>query len=620
MPRLADGFINELKQRIDLFDLVSSYVQLKRSGSSWVGLSPFQEEKTPSFYVHPEKGFFKCFSSGETGDAISFVQKIENLEFNEALEFLSQRFSFPMKYEKSNYSQPYVKSIRSDLYALHEKAKDWFVSQLISDDKESKIALQYWHNERNFDAQTAKDFGIGYSPNDPYALGKFLSQNNFSKDLMSKSGLFRERLNSDSLVSSFSGRLMIPIHEKLGRVCGFTARKLLITPEWGDKKSPKYINSPETQIFQKGELLFNLHLANKAIAVQKDFLLVEGQLDAIRCYVEGFHTVVAPQGTAFKKTQAQLLRKSNPRRIICLLDGDEAGRKAGLNYIPIFIEAGLEARFAMLPRGMDPDQILIEKGKEYLQKILDDGINMVVYAIRNLSIDSDPKSANSKKNVCEFIFRSLIKVKSFVIRESYIEEIAVSLGISRESVKKDFQAFEANKQPGLLSSSSKIRDIKSKETSLERLTNVEDDLLLVLLHDNRIVGPLAHLVEPTWLNLENVAGRILAKIIAEIKADGPISTDRMEDLLESDEERKKFQCLLFREIPSESIENSLLLANECLSVLHLRSSKKLEENILKELRNSDDAHTPSGNIRTELKKLRELRNHPPSLPLSVTVN
>lgn len=620
MPRLADGFISELKQRIDLFDLVSSYVQLKRSGSSWVGLSPFQEEKTPSFYVHPEKGFFKCFSSGETGDAISFVQKIENLEFNEALEFLSQRFSFPMKYEKSNYSQPYVKSIRSDLYALHEKAKDWFVSQLISDDKESKIALQYWHNERNFDAQTAKDFGIGYSPNDPYALGKFLSQNNFSKDLMSKSGLFRERLNSDSLVSSFSGRLMIPIHEKLGRVCGFTARKLLITPEWGDKKSPKYINSPETQIFQKGELLFNLHLANKAIAVQKDFLLVEGQLDAIRCYVEGFHTVVAPQGTAFKKTQAQLLRKSNPRRIICLLDGDEAGRKAGLNYIPIFIEAGLEARFAMLPRGMDPDQILIEKGKEYLQKILDDGINMVVYAIRNLSIDSDPKSANSKKNVCEFIFRSLIKVKSFVIRESYIEEIAVSLGISRESVKKDFQAFEANKQPGLLSSSSKIRDIKSKETSLERLTNVEDDLLLVLLHDNRIVGPLAHLVEPTWLNLENVAGRILAKIIAEIKADGPISTDRMEDLLESDEERKKFQCLLFREIPSESIENSLLLANECLSVLHLRSSKKLEENILKELRNSDDAHTPSGNIRTELKKLRELRNHPPSLPLSVTVN
>ena len=272
-----------------------------------------------------------------------------------------------MKYEKSNYSLPYVKSIRSDLYALHEKAKDWFVSQLISDDKESKIALQYWHNERNFDAQTAKDFGIGYSPTDPYALGKFLSQNNFSKDLMSKSGLFRERLNSDSLVSSFSGRLMIPIHEKLGRVCGFTARKLLITPEWGDKKSPKYINSPETQIFQKGELLFNLHLANKAIAVQKDFLLVEGQLDAIRCYVEGFHTVVAPQGTAFKKTQAQLLRKSNPRRIICLLDGDEAGRKAGLNYIPIFIEAGLEARFAMLPRGMDPDQILIEKGKEYLQ-------------------------------------------------------------------------------------------------------------------------------------------------------------------------------------------------------------------------------------------------------------
>tara|TARA_B100001093_G_scaffold123627_1_gene116211 strand:+ start:2669 stop:4531 length:1863 start_codon:yes stop_codon:yes gene_type:complete len=620
MPRLADGFINELKERIDLYDLISSYVELKKSGSSWVGLSPFQQEKTPSFYVHPDKGFFKCFSSGETGDAISFVQKMENLDFHESLEFLSQRFNIPLKYEKGNSSQPYVKSIRSDLHSIHEVARDWFMSQLVLNNDESKVALQYWLNDRNFDSQTAKEFGIGYSPTDRFALGKFMRKQNFSIDLLSKSGLFRENLQSGLLVSSFCGRLMIPIHEKLGRICGFTARKLSVTPEWGEKKSPKYINSPETVIFQKGELLFNLHLANKAIKEKKDFLLVEGQLDAIRCYIEGFHTVIAPQGTAFKDSQAQLLRKSNPRRVICLLDGDEAGRKAGLKYVPIFLEAGLDACFAILPSGTDPDQILVEKGKKCLQEILEKGISMIDYVVQNLSAKDNLKTPSVKKDICEFIFKSLIQVKSFVIRESYLEEIANSLAISMESVKTDFLSFERRKRPNSKSSYSSRSNNKSPENGLERLTNVEDDLLFLLLHDNRIAGPLAYLIEPTWLNLESVTGCILAKVFAEIKADGPITASRIEDLLETDEERKIFQLHLFQEYPPQEKENFLQLANECLSVLFLRSSKKLEERILTRLKDSDDVSSSSSKIRSELKELRKLRNSPPSLSLSVSAN
>ena len=316
MPRLAEGFINELKERIDLFDLVAPYVELKKSGSSWVGLSPFQQEKTPSFYVHPQKGFFKCFSSGETGDAISFVQKVENLDFQEALEFLSQRFGIPLRYESGGATQSFVKSIRAELHAVNEEAKKWFMEQLKLETNESKVAWQYWIEERKFSAQTAVEFGIGYAPTDEFALAEHLILQNFSKEIMSKSGLFREKLRQGKLVSSFQGRLMIPIHEKLGRICGFTARKLSSTPEWGEKKAPKYINSPETPIFQKSQILFNLHLANKAIKDQNDFILVEGQLDAIRCFIEGFETVIAPQGTAFTESQADLLKKSNPRNVI----------------------------------------------------------------------------------------------------------------------------------------------------------------------------------------------------------------------------------------------------------------------------------------------------------------
>ncbi len=307
MP-LAHDFVNELKDKIDLYDLVSPYVQLKKSGSSWVGLSPFSQEKTPSFYVHPDKGFFKCFSSGEKGDAITFVQKMENLSFIEAVEFLSDRFNIPMRLEEGSSSTPRVKSINSELYALHETVADWFSNNLRIEGEESRVALDYWTKERRFSMETAQEFKIGYAPVDRFALAKFLRKKNVPPEILEKSGLFNKNLQQGEFVSRFCGRLIIPIREKIGRVCGFTARKLSLTPEWGAKKAPKYVNSPETNIFKKGELLFNHDLANKEIDEKSDFLLVEGQLDAIRCWAEGFKTVVAPQGTAFGDIQANLLR------------------------------------------------------------------------------------------------------------------------------------------------------------------------------------------------------------------------------------------------------------------------------------------------------------------------
>ena len=619
MPRLAEGFINELKERIDLFDLVAPYVELKKSGSSWVGLSPFQQEKTPSFYVHPQKGFFKCFSSGETGDAISFVQKVENLDFQEALEFLSQRFGIPLRYESGGASQSFVKSIRAELHAVNEEAKKWFMKQLKLETNESKVAWQYWIEERKFSAQTAIEFGIGYAPTDEFALAEHLILQNFSKEIMSKSGLFREKLRQGKLVSSFQGRLMIPIHEKLGRICGFTARKLAATPEWGEKKAPKYINSPETPIFQKSQILFNLHLANKAIKDQKDFILVEGQLDAIRCFIEGFETVIAPQGTAFTESQADLLKKSNPRNVICLLDGDEAGRKAGLKYVPIFIGIGLNARFATIPVGSDPDQILLNEGKTRLNEILDDSISMIEYVIKNLQLGEDISSPNISKNICDFIFTSLNKIDSLVIKESYLKELATLLGVSNEAVKQDFSKFEKQKLPKYRLQNPNPSNKETKDNSPVRLTNVEDDLLFILLHDDRIAGPLAYLIEPSWLNLQTTAGTILAKIFAEVNADGPMDFRRMEDFLENDQERKVFHHCLYKDHGDEEKDTFLQLANECLSVLFLRSSKETEEKIRAHLRAAEENATLM-ELRNELKEIRKLRNSPPTLSLSSPPN
>ncbi len=612
MPRLANGFVGELKDQIDLFDLVSRYVELKKSGSSWVGLSPFNKEKTPSFYVHPQKGFFNCFSSGEKGDGITFIQKVENLDFYEAIEYLSREFNIPLRFmEGATSTQSHGQSIRRELYALQEMVKDWFHEQFTADDEESKTGRHYWIEERKFNFETASNFGVGYAPVDRFALGQFLRKKSIPDYLLAKSGLFYERKNRNDWVSIFCGRLMIPIREKLGRICGFTGRKLSITPEWGQKKAPKYVNSPETPIFFKGQLLFNLDLANKAINEQKDFLLVEGQLDAIRCHSEGFHTTVAPQGTAFKDTQAELMRKSNPRRIVCLLDGDDAGQKAALSYVPIFLKTGLDAHFATLPIGSDPDQILINQGREGLAKIIEEGKPMVKYVCSK--IFSNHPTPNEKTRVGEFFFPFLTEMESMVLCESYLNEISTAIDVPPASVKADFNKYKKNRRPAYQQKMSPTHPPMEEEPYTERLTTAEDDLIYCLLHDVRLGRSLAQIINPSWLDTKVTAGRILAKVIAEISADGPLSTAEMENLLEEDDERFLFQNILFQEHDADPDQNILDLANHCISAMFIRHSRSAEKDLLRNLQVNSSTTLSNTELRNQLKEIRISRKSPPQI-------
>jgi DNA primase len=613
----ADNFVEELKDRIDLYDLISPYVQLKKSGSKWVGLSPFNQEKTPSFYVDSDRGFFHCFSSGEKGDALSFVQKVENLTFPEAIEFLANRFGIPIRYsEKSGgKANTYRKSIKSDLYAVQETAMSWFTEQLHSDSKDSRIALDYWIKERKFSLDDAKKFGIGYAPVDRFALAHYLQKKGISEVILSKSGLFNEKKQSGQFASRFCGRLMIPIREKIGRVCGFTARQLAMTPSWGDRKSPKYVNSPETPIFLKSDLLFNLYLANKEINETREFILVEGQLDAIRCWVEGFKTVVAPQGTAFTDSQAMLLRKSNPKGVVCLLDGDQAGQKAAFSYIPTFLRVGLDARFTTLPEGKDPDQILVEEGTEGMQNILDKGMTAIEYAVHFKLKGKKNPQASEIRAVSELVFSSISEVDSLIMRDSYLKELSRNLKVSFQTMNEEFNHFKRAKKPKYKTGKDKKEEISRKKAS-PRLTTAEDDLLFCLLHDNRVASPLAQIFDPTWLNLDIPAGRILAKIMAETKADGPIEPNRMEEFLEDDSERNVFQQNFFQEVSSFDENSFLQHANECLLALFIRSIKQKEKRILTDLENSSDQSDLLSTLRSELLELRKNRKNPPQLIFS----
>ena len=617
MPMFAENFVEELKDRIDLYDLISPYVQLKKSGAKWLGLSPFNQEKTPSFYVDSIKGFFHCFSSGEKGDAFTFVQKVENLTFPEAIEFLANRFGIPIRYsdKKSDFNPTYQKSIKSELYKVNELACNWFAEQFVKDCNESKVAKNYWLKDRSFTLEDSKDFGIGYSPIDRFALGEFLIKKKIEERILEKSGLFNEKKQNGKLVARFQGRLIIPIHEKIGRICGFTARVLKNTPTWGERKPPKYINTPETPIFSKKDLLFNLHIANKEISEEKDFLLVEGQLDAIRCATSGFKTAIAPQGTSFGEAQAMLLRKSDPKGVTCLLDGDDAGQKAAFQYIPIFLKTGLNAQFCCLPKGKDPDQIILEDGPDELKKIIDSGISCLEYAVQfKLKGKKDPQPTEIQ-SICDLIFGFISEIDSLVSREGYLNELCKILKISPKTISEEFSRFKNNKKPKY-QNPTLVADKISPKNNSTRLTTAEDDLLFCILHDKRVASPLAQIFDPTWLNLDVPAGRILAKIISEIKADGPIDENRMEEFLEDDTERKIFHQNVFQEVSSFDENSFIQHANECLLSLFIRSIKNQEMQILKALNDKKQDDRLSKKLHLKLQKLRTSRKNPPLLILS----
>ena len=354
MPAIKASSLRDLKARVNLLEVASRVVSMRKVGSRFRGLCPFHQEKTPSFYVNPENGFYKCFGCGKAGDAITFVRETEGLNFTEAVETLAKRFGVPLEYEAGSGPTREERSLRQELFDLHETAAEFFYQAFKGPGAAGDFLRAYWTGPRRFPLELADEFKIGAADAAGGELAALLRRK-YSEEALRQCGLFFAPRDGGPLMLGalkprFRGRLMIPIRDHQGRVVAFTARQTDLTPADDPAREAKYVNSPETPIFTKGNLLFNLDRARQHVGEDRPFLLVEGQLDALRCWQVGLTTAVAPQGTAITDTQLVLLRRYLPQ-VECFLDGDSAGQKAAMRLLPMALKAGLEVKFLVLQPG-----------------------------------------------------------------------------------------------------------------------------------------------------------------------------------------------------------------------------------------------------------------------------
>lgn len=563
MPVIKPSCVRDLKLRINLADVVSRVVTLRKAGGARLkGLCPFHNEKTPSFHVDADKGYYKCFGCGKAGDAITFVRETEQLGFTEAVEALGQRFNIPIEYEEgSGGPTREERSLRQELFELHDVAAEHFYQALKAANPAGDFIRTYWTDQRRFPLTLADEFKIGVADAAGSGLGAVLLKRRYSEEALRRCGLFfiydDAQLTLGALRPRFRGRLMIPIRDHQGRVVAFTARQTQLTPEEDPAREAKYVNSPETPIFTKGNLLFNLDRARTAVGEGKPFVLVEGQLDALRCWSVGLKTAIAPQGTSITESQLVLLRRYHPQ-VECFFDSDAAGQKAALRFLPMALRAGLEIRFLTLSGSskVDPDLLFLEHGLAAYDEVRKNAQSAMAFACNAVLPELATASAEQKSRAIQSVFELVAAADSEVARSEFLAEASVHLRLSTAAVQKDYQTFiERQARQSAARPSARAEpepdDPGYEEhggestTALEPAQSSERDLLLLCLHFEHLGKPLCSALPHEWIDTRHLAGRLLNRFLAEFEQDTWPGRDHLEALLETDEERSLVASLLF---------------------------------------------------------------------------
>ncbi|HVS79951.1 MAG TPA: DNA primase [Candidatus Paceibacterota bacterium] len=418
--------VEKIKERLGIVDVVSSYVELKKAGATWKARCPFHNERTPSFIVSPDRGTFYCFGCHAKGDIFSFVEQIEGLDFKGALKLLAERAGVTLERE-----DPKARGEHERLFSILEHAKQYFAENLAK----TPAAMEYLER-RGVKKDTLREWALGYALPEWRGLYDHLRSLQFADAEIENAGLAKRREDAGSgerYYDAFRERVMFPIFDASGRVVGFSGRTLSKDPT-----TPKYINSPETPLFNKSELLYGLHKAKAAIRKQNYAILVEGQMDLIMCHQAGYANAVAASGTALTASHLERLKKLSPRILMCY-DSDDAGQNAAQKNAMLALKLGLEVKIAVLPQGSDPADLLLSDPEGW-KKAVANSRHIVDFQLDRLlksGADSRMKAVALRTSVLPFI----AELQSKIEQSHYVAEAAKRMGIREDAIWEDLRAL-----------------------------------------------------------------------------------------------------------------------------------------------------------------------------------
>ncbi len=577
MPVIKANSLRDLKNRVNIHDVVGRVVTLRKAGGArFKGLCPFHSEKTPSFNVSTDKGYYKCFGCGKAGDIINFVMETEGLQFTESVEAIAQRFAFTLEYEEgSGGPTKESRSLRQEIFDIHDLAADYYRQCFLAKTAHGEFIRKYWTENRRFTPELGEDFKIGFAPPEDSGLAAALLKKGFTEDALRQCGLFFTRdgavLTIGAMRPRFRGRLMIPIRDHQGRVVAFTARQLELTPQDDPAREAKYVNSPETPIFTKSNLLFNLDRARTAAGDGHPFVLVEGQLDALRCWSVGLKTAIAPQGTSITEGQLALLRRYHPQ-VECFFDSDSAGQKAALRFLPMALKASLEVRFLMLAGAekMDPDLLFLERGIAAYEEVRKGSLSAMEFACRSILPDVATASAEQKSRAAQALFEIIAQTDSDVARMAFLGEISMYLRVPLGALERDLRALLAKRSTGRFANPNAAPTpvpTPAKPAAEVLHAATEAHLLFLCLHHEPLLRSLATQLPHEWINQSHPAGIVLNRLLAEVAHNDWGGNSQIDQILETEEEKSLVASLLFE---SSDEDDLLKKASEGLRSLQRR--------------------------------------------------
>jgi DNA primase len=426
---IPEEIIDEIRQRTDMVGLVGEYLKLERRGKNMVGLCPFHSEKTPSFTVSPEKQLFHCFGCGASGNVFSMIMQMEKLSFPEAAHFLARRAGVTIPEKKS--SSPEEDNLKERLYRINDLAARYY-AYCLTRSAVGKKALNYLL-KRGIRQDTIELFMLGYAPADWTGFFNFAQKKGASADLMVQAGLVspgREKGYYDR----FRDRVIFPIYNISGKTAGFGGRAL----EEGEKSGPKYLNSPETPVFNKGSMLYGLNLAREEIRREKRAVVMEGYTDVITAYQAGIKNSVASLGTALTSEQGRLLR-NQADTVITAYDSDSAGEAATWRGLAILQSTGCLVQVANLPEGSDPDSYISQNGPESFIKLLDSAVPLMEYRLQQLKKKFDLASDSGRINYMEELMPFLLAAVNQVEQNFYLKRASEELGVDEEAIRDELK-------------------------------------------------------------------------------------------------------------------------------------------------------------------------------------